>query len=402
MLVALKETCSAREIRMSRLSKEILWSRRELMKAGAASAVWSLAAASGYGKTARRAGAARSTDVSIRGGDFYINGKPTYAGRVWKGHRIEGLLLNSRMVNGIFDDLNPETSKRWVYPDGGVWSADRNTNEFVAAMPEWRRHGLLGITINVQGGSPEGYSHHGQPWINSGFAADGSLRPAYFERLSRILDQADRLGMVVIVGYFYQAQDKQLADEAAVVRATDNATNWILSHGYRNVLVEINNECDQRYANAILRPDRVDELITRARSIELNGRRLLVSTSYGGPVPKENVVKAADFILVHANNVATTERLTDSIHTTRAMLGDEVKPVVFNEDDHTDFEKSDSHMAIAVAEHVSWGFFDYRRDGEGFHEGYQSVPADWKISSERKRGFFNLLSEITGEGAQVR
>lgn len=55
-----------------------------------------------------------------------------------------------------------------------------------------------------------------------------------------------------------------------------------------------------------------------------------------------------------------------------------------------------------AAEHVSWGFLDYRRDGEAFQEGYQSVPADWKIDTERKRGFFNLLSEITGEGSQVR
>jgi len=47
--------------------------------------------------------AAHSTGVSIRGEDFYIDGKPTYAGRVWQGHRVEGLLLNARMVNGIFD-----------------------------------------------------------------------------------------------------------------------------------------------------------------------------------------------------------------------------------------------------------------------------------------------------------
>ena len=306
------------------------------------------------------------------------------------------------MVNGIFDDLNPETSKRWAYADTGVWSADRNTNEFVAAMPEWRRHGLLAFTINLQGGSPEGYSRHGQPWINSAFAEDGSLRTAYFERLTRILDEADRLGMVVIVGYFYQAQDRRLADEAAVVRATENATNWILDHGYRNVLVEINNECDQHYVNAILQPERVDELITRVRHMERKGRRLLVSTSYGGAVPKENVVKAADFILVHGNGAKTPVQLTEAIHTTRGMLGQDVKPVLFNEDDHMDFEKPDNDMADAVAEHVSWGFFDYRREGEGFEEGYQSVPADWRIGSARKKGFFHLLSEMTGEGSAMR
>jgi hypothetical protein len=70
--------------------------------------------------------------------------------------RIEGLLLNSRMVNGVFDDLNPQTRCLWDYPNG-PWDPQRNTREFVAAVPEWRQHGLLGFTINLQGGSPYRY-----------------------------------------------------------------------------------------------------------------------------------------------------------------------------------------------------------------------------------------------------
>jgi hypothetical protein len=34
--------------------------------------------------------------------------------------------------------------------------------------------------------------------------------------------------------------------------------------------------------------------------------------------------------------------------------------------------------------------------GEGFDAGYQSVPVNWSTSSERKKGFFKLLREITG------
>ena len=97
---------------------------------------------------------ARRTDVTIRGDAFYINGRPTYAGRTFNGKRIEGLLMNTRVVQGIFDDLNFETASRWVYPDTKRWDPDRNTSEFTAAMPEWRRHGVLAFTINLQGGSP--------------------------------------------------------------------------------------------------------------------------------------------------------------------------------------------------------------------------------------------------------
>ena len=89
--------------------------------------------------------AAPRTVVSIQGDRFYINGQPTYKGRTWQGHKIEGLLLNSRMVQGSFDDANPATAKRWAYKDSGKWDAERNTREFLAAMPEWRKHGLLAI-----------------------------------------------------------------------------------------------------------------------------------------------------------------------------------------------------------------------------------------------------------------
>jgi hypothetical protein len=34
--------------------------------------------------------------------------------------------------------------------------------------------------------------------------------------------------------------------------------------------------------------------------------------------------------------------------------------------------------------------------GEGFDDGYQSVPVNWTISSERKRAFFGLLKDMTG------
>jgi hypothetical protein len=346
-------------------------------------------------------GALRQTTVSIVGDGFQINGRPTYAGRVWHGHKIEGLLMNSRMVQGIFDDLNPATVSRWAYPDTGKWDPERNTREFIAAMPEWRRHGLLAFTINLQGGAPIGYAKE-QPWLNSAIAPDGSLRPDYMARLARILDRADELGMVVIVGYFYFGQDERIRDEAAVLRATDEATRWLLDRGYRNVLVEINNECNIAYDHAILQPERVSELIARVQAMTRNGRRLLVSTSYGGgTVPRENVVRAADFLLMHGNGVADPARIAAMVHAARAVPGYTSKPILFNEDDHYDFDKPVNNFTAAVSEYASWGFFDYRRPGEGFAEGYQNLPADWNISSERKRAFFRLVSEISGEGRQA-
>src|ERR1039457_2000932 len=101
-------------------------------------------------------------------------------------------------------------------------------------------------------------------------------------RLARVLDRADQLGMVAIIGYFYFGQDERVKDEAAVKRAVTNATNWLLEHDYRNVLVEIDNECNSRGYRDILKPERVDELIDVGKGLTRGGRRLLVGTSYGG------------------------------------------------------------------------------------------------------------------------
>jgi hypothetical protein len=339
----------------------------------------------------------RSTRVSIHGEDFYINGQPTYAGRTWNDHRIEGLLLNARLVQGIFDDLNPQTVVRWNYPDTAKWNAERNTREFIAAMPVWHAHGLLAFTLNLQGGSPEGYSH-GQPWINSAFGSDGSLRANYFSRLQGILDRADELGMVAILGYFYQGQDHVLTNEMAVIHAVDNATGWVLDHGYRNVIIEINNECDQHYVNAILRPERVHELVVRVRRTERDGFHLLASTSYSGPLPEENVVTNADFILVHGNGVKSPARIADSVRKIRTLC-EKPKPILFNEDDNYNFDQPTNNFTAVVSEHASWGYFDYRRKGESFNEGFQCMPVDWTVGSERKREFFQLVSEMTGSNA---
>jgi hypothetical protein len=183
------------------------------------------------------------TVLGIDGTRFTINGDLTYAGRTYRGWPIEGLLMNVRAVQATFDDLNPETRGQWAYPDTGVWDAERNLAEFLAVLPEWHAAGLLAITVNFQGGSPEGYSRT-QPWENSGFAPDGALRPDFCDRMRRVLDRADDLGMVVIVGLFYQGQDERLVDEDAVKRAVDNATIWLLEGGWQNIIIEIANECD--------------------------------------------------------------------------------------------------------------------------------------------------------------
>ncbi len=338
----------------------------------------------------------RHTEVSIHGDAFYLNGHPTYAGRVWRGHKIEGLLFNSRLVQATFDDLNPETRGRWAYPDTGRWDPDRNTQEFLAAMPAWREHGLLAFTINLQGGNPgRPYSDDPQPWHNSAWTEDGQLRPEYVNRLRRVLDRADELGMVVILGLFYFGQDGRLRDESAVRGACDRAAKWLLREGYTNILVEIDNECDTGYGHEILQPGRVHELIAQVKLVSQGGRRLLVGTSYGGgAIPSGPVLAASDFVLLHGNFVEDPARIAELVRETRVLPAYRPMPILFNEDDHFRFDEPMNNLVAAIGEYASWGYHD--KGESNYRDGFQNPPVNWGLNTERKKSFFALLREITG------
>ena len=341
----------------------------------------------------------RHTAVSIQGEKFLINGKLTYAGRNWNGYPIEGLLMNTRMVQATFDDLNPETCHNWVYSDTGVWDADRNTSEFLAQMPVYSDHGVLAFTVNLQGGSPYGYSAlDTQIWHNSGVTPEGDLRPEYMARMERVIERADELGMVVILGIYYFGQERHLNDEAAIKRGVVNTVDWVLEKGYTNVIIEVDNESNIIYRQPVLRPERVHELIELAKSrTGKDGQRLLVGTSFGGGfIPVSNVVTASDFLLIHGNGVEDPKCIVEMVQQVRQVDGYHPMPILFNEDDHFNFDQPMNNFVASVSQYASWGFFDYRMKDEGFDEGYQSVPVNWGLSSERKRGFFKLAKEITG------
>jgi hypothetical protein len=225
--------------------------------------------------------------------------------------------------------------------------------------------------------------------------------------MHRIVARADELGMVVILGCFYFGQDQRLSDEAAVVAAVANVIEWIVAGDYTNVIIEIANEIDvPRYTHPILKPDRCHELIEIAQRgsagrVANRAGRLLVGTSYrGGSIPRTNVVSVADVLFLHGNHIDDPAEIRLMVRETRALSNYRGQPIVFNEDDHFDFDRDDNSFMAAVAEGASWGLFDYRLSGEGPECGFQSVPVDWRINAPRKRAFFNLVAEMTGSEAR--
>lgn len=351
------------------------------------------------------------TQVEIDGTRFLVNGRPTYAGATWRGRPVEGLLLNARMIQAVFDDLNPETAPACAYPDTGVWDPERNTLEFCAALPEYRRHGLMAVTVGLQGGGsvfvPELYDRT----LCSAYTPDGEFRPAFFDRLRRVLAAADACGMAVIVNYWYQKQIRRMASEAVVENATERVTDWLLGTGFRNILVDVVNEAGDAWHVPQVGRDRIHRLIEIVQTTTRGGRRLLAGSScLGGEYPSGRWAAVEDFSMPHGNG-CTAEKL-------RAMLrefrnGDDYRrrprPVVVNEDSILT-----ANLEAAVEEGCSWGYYSqgfgshYRdltdwtaRPRESLVEdlsGYQTLPVNWSINTDEKRAFFDKVREITQSG----
>lgn len=351
------------------------------------------------------------TTIQIEGVQFLRNGQPTYAGRTHNGRPIEGLLFNARMVNAIFDDENPVTAARWRYPDTGLWDPDRNTDEFCAMLPEYARYGVLAVTVGLQGGGaiydPAVYAHYS----NSAFTPSGDLKPAYCARLARVLQAADDAGMVVIVNYFYGQQLAPLEGEAAILRAAEAATAWLLESGYTNLLVDVMNEFMP--GEGLLQAGRIHEVIRLVKSRTHQGRRLLVSSSVHPChwLPDGAWPTVVDFFLPHGND-QNAEQLRHEIRRLRDLPAyrDHPRPILINEDSiHLD------NLEVAVDEYVSWGYysqgygcggtiphgrFDWLAHGRESDyaalSGFQTIPINWGLNTAEKRRFFNRVRELTG------
>ena len=156
------------------------------------------------------------------------------------------------------------------------------------------------------------------------------------------------------------------------------------------------------FAHPIIGAARCHELIrlAQARSagrLDTPAGRLLVSTSLVDvAAPPAAILAAADFLLPHGNRIGQPDGIRLLLLRTRTAAAYRGQPILFNEDDHYDFDQADNNFVAAVGSGAGWGFFDYRRIRERFEDGFQSLPVDWTITSARKRAFFGLLKEITG------
>ncbi len=170
---------------------------------------------------------------------------------VWLPARAGDLLT----VDGTRFRLDGKPFDMWgVRVPNALWD-DATVQACINELPTYLSYGVNTIYVNLQGCWP-GFDRNidpntGKYYDNSTYNPDGSLRPAYLNRLRRLLEATRDLGMVVNICYFYQRQCRlarpseyldhdHFVNSAAIFRALRNITEWL--RPYRHVFIDVANE----------------------------------------------------------------------------------------------------------------------------------------------------------------
>lgn len=142
--------------------------------------------------------------------------------------------------------------KLWGLRCGNALHSAAVTERHVRNLDNMAAHGINCLGVYIQG------SNGGWPDANAafnGFTRDGKLKPAVAERLEGLVREADRRGMVVMVGLFTHRKDQEFYDDAAIRRAVESAARFLKDRNLRNVFVDVIHE----YSH----PERMDKEIFR-------------------------------------------------------------------------------------------------------------------------------------------
>lgn len=317
----------------------------------------------------------KNTLVSIKKDKVYFNDKI-----INPGSPAEGLLMNVRMVNSVFEDRGEESSKLPANFDPMT-----NTNKFISKIPEYIASGVNAFTICLQGGMT---AYEGA--VNTAFNPDGSIREEYLQRVEMVIRACDSNNAAVILSCFYQRQHSHfsaLTGKESIKKAVENTVLWIKEKEFTNVLLEISNEYRHGGFNNwtdgewIRSEEGQVELMKIAKTLHPT---LLVSTSgMGDGRFQESLALAADFILIHFNTTSL-EEYEKRIEEVKLYA----KPVICNEDDKI-HELGANALATSVLNGVGWGFMHMRKN--------QHIPFEFDGTSDDPH-VYNMMKNITTPG----
>jgi hypothetical protein len=140
----------------------------------------------------------------------------------------------------------------WGLRCGNALHSQAITERHIRNLDNMTAHGINLIGVYIQG-SNAGWPNADAAW--NGFTRDGQLKPPVARRLETLIREADRRGMVVMVGLFTHRKDQEFYDDAAIRRATQEAARFLSSRKLNNVFVDIVHEFSH--------PERMDKELFR-------------------------------------------------------------------------------------------------------------------------------------------
>jgi hypothetical protein len=254
------------------------------------------------------------------------------------------------------------------------------------------------MTVSMEGGNPG--NPDSDPDINqTGFGYDQAngtpsafskgpvaIKASWKARLEQIIEALNDKGMVCILGLFYGRQSSWLDTQANYEDAMDAVTAWLIAKGYRNVIVDLANECGENPSSTwgSRAPWVTDSGVAGAIDyfkglwaaepwrppVSASDRRLDFGALAGA---------AADVILPHANlhggANGTGSPSTTQVNTLMSDWAD--KPVVVNEDSPREIGNPSLADALAADELTCTRLFDAGGSWGGFLSHHQRYHSDW-------------------------
>lgn len=283
------------------------------------------------------------TSLETRGDSFYINGRMSYG--EYTTASMHGTLMNARFIQGIFDDRCDCTRFNRF---NKTFDPEQNTDDLIAALPEWYSYGLRAFTVGLQGGGPC-FTMRNSTIDNNPYSEDGTkIDSAYLARLDRLITAADRIGMAVIVSCLYAGQMKRLKDDQACINAISAVARHLRDKHYTNVIIEPCNEYDIRTVHPVVCTDAGMRYLLDVCKRESGG--MLVGCSGTGGFFCESTVKASDVILIHGNGQSR-----NSLHRLikRCRNANPNAPIMVNED-----SPDITNLDVCARDHASWGYYN--------------------------------------------
>jgi hypothetical protein len=148
--------------------------------------------------------------------------------------------------------LDGKPVKLWGLRCGNALMSEAVVERHIRNLDNMAAHGINCLGVYIQGSN--GGFPDPEAGLN-GFTRTGQLKPEVAKRLEDLVREADKRGMVVMVGLFSPRKDQAFYGEDAIKTAVEQAGKFLVERKLRNVFVDIMHEYNH--------PERIDQPLFR-------------------------------------------------------------------------------------------------------------------------------------------